>query len=326
MKKRAMKAAFAVLGAIGLALAAALFLRYGWDDILAAFAVAGWGMVWLILWRSVSLATSAEAWRILYTPSRRPGPLRATLYRWICEAVNSMLPVGQVGGDLVRAKLAATEGHGAESGAAVVVDMTLALLVEILFTIAALGTMLSLGIGGAAGPLAAVLAVSAAGASAFMAIQKRGLFALLAKAVALVARGGDWSRLLGGAQAIDSEVRSLWRRRRDLAAALVWHGLSTASRVGEVWLALHLLGHPVGWGEALIIEGLSATLRSAAFLVPGGLGVQEGSLLVLCAMVGIGPEAALALALMKRVREIIAGSLGLAVLALTKRHRGAKRD
>jgi putative membrane protein len=319
MNKRLMKSVLAALGAIGLILAVLLFLSYGWGDILSAFTVAGWGVVWLVLWRSVSLVTLAEAWRVLYAPARRPSAWRASICRWICEAVNSLLPVGQVGGDIARAKLAALPGHGAESAAAVVVDMTLALLVEMLFTVAALGAMLSMGIGGAAGPLAAVLLLSAAAGGAFLAVQRQGLFALLAKAVAAIARSGDWSRLLGGAQAIDREVRSVWRRRRDLVKALVWHGVSAAARVGEVWLALYLLGHPVGWGEALIIEGLSATMRSAAFLIPGGLGVQEGSLLVLCGMVGIGPETALALALMKRVRELVTGLGGLLALAVLSR-------
>ncbi len=48
-------------------------------------------------------------------------------------------------------------------------------------------------------------------------------------------------------------------------------------------------------------------MRSAAFAVPGAFGVQEGGILLLGAMLGIPPETALALALVKRVREFAMG-------------------
>lgn len=83
---------------------------------------------------------------------------------------------------------------------------------------------------------------------------------------------------------------------------------------GEVWLALHLLGSPVGWGEALMLESLGQAIRGAAFFIPGSLGVQEGGYLLLARLIGLPPEAALALSLAKRARELLLGLPGIVYL------------
>ena len=83
--------------------------------------------------------------------------------------------------------------------------------------------------------------------------------------------------------------------------------------VGETWLSLYLLGHPIGFVEALIIESLIQAVRGAAFAVPGALGVQEGSLILIGAAVGVPAEMALALSLAKRVREAAVGAAGVIV-------------
>lgn len=298
-------------GLAGLAGAVYLVIDHGAADILGGVAALGWGLALVIAYRAVSLVTAAAAWRRLYPDGQRKSLPQLSLLRWICESVNSLLPVAQIGGDLLRAKLAATPSHGAASGAAVVVDITLNLVIEILFALLALALLLSRGDGGYAGAILAALLLSAVGAALFFAIQKRGLFALLARFVALVGKGAALDKALAGAHSLDQAIKELYARPSDLRIALLWHVLSTASRVGEVSLILYLMDSPAPFDAALIVEALTALLRTAAFLVPGGLGVQEGALLALGALVGIAPESALTLALVKRAREIVTGLLGL---------------
>jgi uncharacterized membrane protein YbhN (UPF0104 family) len=71
------------------------------------------------------------------------------------------------------------------------------------------------------------------------------------------------------------------------------------------------MGHPVGIGEALVIESLLHAVRGAAFAVPGALGAQEGALVLLCAAFGIPPEQAIALSLVKRAADLVLGVPGL---------------
>jgi hypothetical protein len=59
------------------------------------------------------------------------------------------------------------------------------------------------------------------------------------------------------------------------------------------------------------MEAVTEAVRSAAFVVPGALGVQEGGYLVVGAWLGLGPDVALAVSLVKRVREVVLGVPGL---------------
>ena len=90
---------------------------------------------------------------------------------------------------------------------------------------------------------------------------------------------------------------------------------------GEVWLAMHFLGHPVTLLEALVLESLVGAVRAAAFAVPGGLGVQEGGFIVLGSLLGVDATAALSLSLVKRVRELAFGLPGLLVWQLKEGRR-----
>jgi uncharacterized membrane protein YbhN (UPF0104 family) len=47
------------------------------------------------------------------------------------------------------------------------------------------------------------------------------------------------------------------------------------------------------------------------FAVPGALGIQEGGYIVICRALGLSPEIAIALSLIKRLREVVLGVPGL---------------
>ena len=46
-------------------------------------------------------------------------------------------------------------------------------------------------------------------------------------------------------------------------------------------------------------------MSSSAFIVPAAIGVQEGGFVLIGGLLGLAPETALALALMRRARDII---------------------
>ena len=92
---------------------------------------------------------------------------------------------------------------------------------------------------------------------------------------------------------------------------MTWHLIGWFVGATEVWLVLNAMGHPLDYGDAVIIESLMHAVRGAAFAVPGALGAQEGGLIVLCAMFGVPPEAALALSLVKRIPDLVIGIPGL---------------
>jgi hypothetical protein len=73
---------------------------------------------------------------------------------------------------------------------------------------------------------------------------------------------------------------------------------------------------PANFTTPLILESVVQGVRGAMFLVPGALGVQESGYLIVGNLLGIPGETALALSLIRRVRELIVGIPGLVVWQL----------
>jgi len=297
---------------VGLALFTSLLAAHGIREVAAVLRVAGLGLLLVAAFHVLPMVVDAIGWRRLLPPELRPSVLRMFWMRWLGEAVNNLLPVFQVGGNIVKASLLARTGiGGAVAGATVVVDVTLVMLTQILFTIIGLGFLLLLiGGHGLALPVAVGLVIMGSILAAFYAAQRQGVFGTLAQMLVRVGRG-RWNTLVAGGDALDASVAVLYRQPRTIAAASAWHLTSWLLGTGEVWLALWMLGRPVGLGEALMLESLGQAIRAGAFAVPGALGVQEGGYVVLGRVIGLGPETALALSLAKRVRELVLGIPGL---------------
>lgn len=313
--------------AAGVVLFAWLLLHYGAGDVLAGAAAAGWGLLWVTLFRFVNLAADTQGWRVLFASQTRPGFLPLLRLRWIGEAVNSLLPVAQVGGEVVRAQMAVRLGvRGAETGAATLVDFTLGLVTQLLYTVLAAALLIpSRGFGEETQAWFGGLLVAAAAIAAFWAASALGGFGRVAQLARRVLRGGVWDALTGGAAALDAEVKALYARRRDVAAGATWRMLSWLLHSGETWLALWFLGAPVSLADALVLEALSTAIRSGAFAVPGAIGVQEGGFVFLAPLVGLSPETALSLALVKRLRELVIGGGGLAAWGFGRKSGGSQQ-
>lgn len=297
----------------GLALFTALVAYQGVREVGRTLASAGTGLLWVTLFHLVPLTASAAGWYTLCDGPARP-PFRTFGWaRWIAESINQLLPALNVGGNVVRAQLLARRGvPGAVAGGSVVADITLHLAGQLLFTLLGLGLLLA-HVGGEqlAGPVVLGLLGMAVTIAVFLAVQRRGMFGALSRLVARILRSGGWSALSSNADALDAAIRHVYANRRRVATASGWHFLSWLLGAGEIWLALRFLGHPVGLGTAVVIESLGEGLRTAAFTVPGALGVQEAGFLLLGKLFGFTPELAIALSLAKRVRELALGVPGL---------------
>jgi hypothetical protein len=60
------------------------------------------------------------------------------------------------------------------------------------------------------------------------------------------------------------------------------------------------------------MESMTQALRHLAFIIPGGLGVQEGALVLFGHALGVNSELALAVSMAKRLREVLCGLPSLA--------------
>jgi putative membrane protein len=323
-----------IIGAtLGIAACVFVFTRHDWDEIWQAVELLGWGLAVIVLWRFASLIVAGTSWRLLYTPGARPGVMIAVVARWVGESVNSLLPVAQVGGELARARLLfhalKREGKpssGLDSAATVIVDMTLALIAQVLFALPGLWHLWQLN-EGAIARVAGGVVVSILPLVLLIAAQHQGA---IKGGAALAARFG-LARLI----ADESQEHPLWTRLASLyrrvplaAAVTAGHLVAWTCRAAETYIALRLMGQEIGLLDAIMIEGLLGAARTVGFLLPAGLGIQEGALLLLCGWAGVPGHVALALALVKRARELgvcLPGLLTWAVLERPKlrRHRHA---
>jgi len=298
---------------VGLALFTTLIAYEGLRDVTRTLASAGVGLLWMTLFHLVPLMASALGWYALFPADARPRFRAFGWARWIAESINQLLPALHVGGNIVRAQLLARRGvPGAVAGGSVVADITLHLTGQLLFTTLGLCLLLA-HVGGSAlvGPVLGGLVGMGLAVSGFLAVQRRGIFRIMSRVIARIVSVGEWSALSSSADALDAAIRGFYADRGRLTRSSVIHFGSWLLGAGETWLALRFLGHPVGLATAIAIESLGETVRTAAFAVPGALGVQEGGFLVLGRIFGFPPEVAIALSLSKRVREVALGVPGL---------------
>ncbi len=282
------------LVAAAAAAATALVAWVGAREISADVWRAAWVIPIAVLVHALQLAISGRAWRLLLGEGA-PGQGRMAVLRWLREAINSMLPVAQIGGGVATVRILAQSGMSLTSAtAATTLDVMMELIAlapPVLVALALLGAGRSTALIG--GFVVLLLAVGG-----FFAAQRLGLFRLAERFGlpglhdALLALHGDWRRLLGNG---------------------MWHLLAWVLGTVETWVALLAMGAGSSLLPAFILEILGMVARAAGFAVPGALGVQEAGFVLAGHLVGIPADAAIAVSMIKRARELLVGVPGLIV-------------
>jgi putative membrane protein len=309
----------------GLALLAGLILYWGAGDVAAALALAGAGTLAVMPVNLGTLLADTLGWRALlaHRPQSSLGAL--TAMRWVGASINELLPVAQVGGEIVRARLLARAGTGgARAGASVVVDLTIGLITEL--AVAGLGLVLLVTHEGGRAELADLalgLLVFGLLLAGFVIAQRRGTVLRLAHLLEKAAGGRRWTEIAGGAAALDREILSCYRRSRRLAEAASFRTVGWLLGAVELWVIFLVLDRPITLVEAVILESAIQIVRNVGFAIPGALGLQEGGLMAAGLWFGIAPEIGLAAALIRRARALLYGCAGLLVWPLVGAGRPA---
>jgi len=313
-----------LLGLAGAGLFTVLLIRQGAPQVGAAFVSAGWAIAAVVIYHlAVPVFLDAIAWWVLFPNSDRLSLWQLFWMRWIGESVSTLVPSAAVGGDVVRARLAALHGASVPIAAAsVLVDITLGVFVQIAFTLAGLALIVSVtGHEGFVRPtlIGALLGIIAI--VGFYIVQRLGMFRFIGVIISRLANSSDWHSLINSGQTLDRTIRTLYARRRGVIGCCVWTAASLVLGSGEIWIALHAIGLQATLVNALIFQSVILAIRSAMFPVPGALGVQEGGYVVVGNLLGIPGDAAFALSLIARVRELILGIPGLITWQLFEARR-----
>ena len=313
-------------GGLGFILLLGLIYHYGFGDVTAAVAATGWGLLVLVGLRALQIVGVGAAWSILFPASPRLPRFTAIRLRFVREGINTLLPVAQVGGEFIGARLLAHAGLGAgPATATVIVDLFLQAMTQALFTMAGLGVLIMLdGDSMLVREVLLGLLILIPGLIGFFLVQRLGGFGWVERKLVSLAEGRNWESL-GKLVDLDAQIQKIYRNRGAVLANGMAHLSIWFFGAIEVWVVLTFMGQSVSFAEALVIESLMQAVRSASFVVPAGLGVQEGGLIALCAVFGLPATIALALSLSKRMAEISIGSIGLLLWQLAESKLASRR-
>ena len=309
----------------GLALVGFILWFYDIREIASAFAAVGFALLPLIAARAAAIALVGVAWRYL-AGVQAPALQTFIALRVVREGVNNLLPVAQVGGEIVGARLLAKAGlPGARAGATVLVDMLLQVGTQMIFAVVGICLLVWQGTGSAiAWSAAAATAVGLLAVAGFFFAQRHGL-ALIDTFLKRQVETNNWS-FIGSVADLNLAVQEIWRDRLAVVRSFTVHLATWFFGAVEVWIVMSALGIPITLAEALVIESLGHAVRGAAFAVPGALGVQEGGFIALCAIYGIAAPAAIVLSLAKRVPDLVIGIPGLLIWYRWEARSGAGRS
>jgi putative membrane protein len=302
-----------LLGLAGVALFIILLFREGAGQVGLAIARAGWGLPALTIYHLLQTLSDSAGWLVLIPKENRIRLSRSFVVHWMGESINNLLPTARVGGDIVIARVAAMWGTPLRMAtAAIIVDVTIGIVTKVFYIVTAcLLFVATTGRTDLARPTLVAVVTGTLAVAGFYTVQRAGIFRWSARLASRLAKSPAWDSLVQSGEALDQTIRLLYARRAGIAGCCFFWILSWLIASGEVWIALRVLGLRPSFTTAVILESASLAIRGAAFLVPGALGLQEGGYILLGSLLGISGDMALALSLLRRVREIALGIPGL---------------
>lgn len=296
-----------IAGIFGLALLTGLVAYFGFASVMQAVLSSEWGTLLVVLARALALAGCGVGWWFLLTP-KGPVPHVFIALRFIREAINGLFPFAVVGGDVIGARLLSHFGVAMSLGvASVLIDIFVQVVSLLIYVAAGVGIVLDV-----PGPhrLSTVtfvmMAVALPAVAGFFLALNFGAFDPLVRWLVAFGEKRRWS-IFAHVVDLGDRLQFIWRNHRGLSRSFVVHLVTVFFGAVEVWIAFHFMGYPVSVGVAIAIESIGQGGKAAAFMLPGGIGVQDGAMIAAASIFGVPAEVALAMALIKRVPDLVLG-------------------
>ncbi|MBC6497451.1 MAG: flippase-like domain-containing protein [Alphaproteobacteria bacterium GM7ARS4] len=321
----------------GLGLLIWLIDDYDMHAIMAQWGHVGvHGYMTIVLYHMVTVALSALAWWYLH-PSL---PFLAFFEaRTVRESAKLLLPLAQIGGDMIGMRLLILRGGKATPViTATVGDITLEIVSLFLFIGLAI---ISLAFFYSEHAMAHIITAFLIGwvlaffvLCAFVIAQRYGLLHLIDNAILAISKpllalkesSGRASQTSQGSSApslmgLHASLKALYERPSPLFKSFTTHLIAWVVSGTELWLIFWLIDAPITFTQSLILEALVQAIKSAAFIVPAAIGVQEGAFILVGSALGIGGETALLASLMTRGRHLLQGIPSLLWWHMLESHR-----
>ncbi len=281
------------------------------------------GMLFVLGLFTLTFGADVVSWQITLRSVDRGCKWASRLYivRMIGEAYNNITPMASMGGEPVKAWLLKHNYNVSylDSGASLVLAKTTSMCGLVIFV--GVGFVLIL-----VRPELSVTEKLIAGGGllgltlwiiVFFLMQHLKLSTFTATRLGRTRIGQRLSRLISAMHEIDEIFAEFYaHHRRRLLWSMAWAMLSWILGVVEIYYLLSFVGHPISWSDAWIIESIVQLVRTATFFIPAGIGTQEGTLLLTCGAITGNPSLAVAIAIVRRARELIWIALSLALASM----------
>lgn len=308
---------------LGLAVFAWFVHRAGPGEIWQTVSRLGWRAPLIVVPFALVYAIDSLGWHFAFGRDHPHGLKFWSLYRvrWCGEAFNNVVPSAAVGGEALKVYLLHKRGvNPHDAAASVIVGRTIQTLMQVTFI--ALGSAAFLHVAGhkpgVAPAMATTLTLSTALVVALFWLQSRGVFTLiLSWAAKLHIRLRSLEAKRDWLLRIDRQVLSFYRHDRQhfVLCALTYLG-GWLMDTTDIYLVSWLLGYPIDWVHAVAIEAFIGVTKLVGFVVPGGIGVQESGIILVCRLAGLPEPLGVAYAIIRRGRDVVFAGIGWLLLYL----------
>ncbi len=307
--------------ALGMALLAILLWKIGPAALFRNLLFLGWFWAPLIFVEGLGEACHATGWRhCLSRGHQRLSWLRVAMIRQAGMAFNYLTPTAHLGGELVKGTLLGRDGEAVEAATAVIVGKLALVLSQLALVTIASATALwmislprHLWLGWAMGTSVFFL-----GIVSFFLLQRHGKLGAVIRLLERTGVKGEGVKAMARwLSAVDGQLRDFHRERPgDLVRALSWHVLGYCCGLVQTWLFLSWAGHELLWETGVVIWALGAWFDLVGFIVPAGVGIQEGSRVLVFHAVGLESLWGLTFGVVLRITKALLALTGLACYGL----------
>jgi putative membrane protein len=311
-----------IVAALGVGLALYFISSVGFGAVASAAAAVGLGgFALLCLYVLALFPLLGFAW-FSVLPRSSGAHFGVLLWaRMVREAATDVLPFSQLGGLALGARAAVLHRVSAAwAFASTLADVTTELFAQIVYI------ALGLAILAARAPRTAFaasltkyfaigLALAMAGAAILVALQRYGHRLTIRLAARFLPRA------VVQAQAVGVALDAIYASRARVALSAAVHLAGWVAGAAGTYMAFRLVGVHIDFGSVVAIESLVCAVRTAAVIVPNGLGVQEAAYAILVPLFGVAAPFGLAVSLLKRARDL---AVGVPILLISQAVEGKR--
>jgi uncharacterized protein (TIRG00374 family) len=310
---------------VGIALLGVILYQTDLSEAWERLVQIGWGGVaWVMVAYFVGFLFLTAAWQVTLPTARASARWLYRLWKvlMVGAALDVVTPLAGLGGEPVKAALL-KKHYGIqyrEGAASLVLARMTDLIAQVIFIATGFALMFRADLvpSGYRMAAAAGLGLFTVAIVLFFLVQRGRAFSWLRAHL----EGGWLGRRLG-----DRAVGAL-DGLRDVEDRLVGFysaerlrfGLSVGFALGDwmcettaTYIAVNLLGFPIDFFDAMVIESFVILVRSTLFFVPADLGTQEGAQVLICGAITGSPALGLALAAIRRARDLLWIAWGLGI-------------